>query len=242
MEQRAGSSEVAALAQLGHLQLALPARVSQVRSPQPLRIFTRTGPSWRPNAPRRRFQSRRWAMNCTIWCSTSMSAPLSASSASAIVAVVIVISTGYRLVDRTSILSGFRMVTPCGMAATLRGRPIRSGWTYTLSWDISWDITRLDALAPASLPCEMAVPTLEQHSKCRVRCRKSAPTQRAGSTAPTMRNAEVTPRSRLAHSQTDPCQHGHRQAHALRLRQCRSDARSDGHPQPHCHHHQILGQ
>src|ERR1700752_3363594 len=35
---------------------------------------------------------RRWAMNCTIWRSTSMSAPFSASSASAIVEVVIVSS------------------------------------------------------------------------------------------------------------------------------------------------------
>src|SRR5205814_2805681 len=39
----------------------------------------------------------RWAMNCTIWRSTSTSAPFSASSASAIVALVIVNSFGSKV-------------------------------------------------------------------------------------------------------------------------------------------------
>src|SRR5205814_8795184 len=39
----------------------------------------------------------RWAMNCTIWRTTSTSAPFSASSASAIVALVIVNSFGSKV-------------------------------------------------------------------------------------------------------------------------------------------------
>lgn len=44
-------------------------------------------------------------MNCTIWRNTSMSEPFSASSVSAIVAVVIVFPL-VRLLGRTSTLSG----------------------------------------------------------------------------------------------------------------------------------------
>lgn len=52
-------------------------------------------------------------MNCTIWRSMSMSAPFSASSFNAIVAVVIVISfVDYRFLGRTSTLSGTTMATP----------------------------------------------------------------------------------------------------------------------------------
>src|SRR5450755_2104106 len=53
-------------------------------------------------------------MNCTIWRSTSMSAPFSASSVNAIVAVVIVDISLDRLVGRTSTISGTTMATPTG--------------------------------------------------------------------------------------------------------------------------------
>jgi hypothetical protein len=29
------------------------------------------------------------------------------------------------------------MATPCGVAPQLRGKPLRSGQTYTTSWDIN---------------------------------------------------------------------------------------------------------
>jgi len=83
-------------------------------------------------------------MNCTIWRSKSMSAPFSASSVNAIVAVVIVESPSDRLVGRTSTLSGTTMATPTGIAAAVR--QAASGYalralphlkTYTTSWDIN---------------------------------------------------------------------------------------------------------
>ena len=81
-------------------------------------------------------------MNCTIWRSTSMSAPFSASSVNAIVAVVIVDISLDRLVVRTSTISGTTMATPTGTAVAarqaalgyaLRGLPRRK--TYTTSWE-----------------------------------------------------------------------------------------------------------
>ena len=83
-------------------------------------------------------------MNCTIWRNTSISEPFSASSASAIVAVVIVISLKVRLVGRTSTLSGLTMATPNrwpDRAASRFGlRPSRLAArlkTYTTTRDIS---------------------------------------------------------------------------------------------------------
>ena len=67
-------------------------------------------------------------MNCTIWRSTSTSAPFSASSANAIVEAVIVFSFGQGLLGRTSTLSGLTM-------ATLYGLPRLK--TYTTSWGIT---------------------------------------------------------------------------------------------------------
>jgi hypothetical protein len=74
-----------------------------------------------------------------------MSAPFSASSVNAIVAVVIVeISSGHWLVGRTSTISGTTMATPTGIAVAarqaasgyaLRALPRRR--TYTTSWDIN---------------------------------------------------------------------------------------------------------
>ena len=83
-------------------------------------------------------------MNCTIWRSTSTSAPFSASSVNAIVAVVIVEISLDRLVGRTSTISGTTMATPTG--TTVAARQAASGYalralprrkTYTTSWDIN---------------------------------------------------------------------------------------------------------
>src|SRR3954464_10368333 len=88
----------------------------------------------------------RWAMNCTIWRSMSTSAPFSASSANAIVGVVvIVVVSRTKLLGRTSTLSGLSMATPVSGRLDL--------WTYTTCWDItaassaifmevSWDASR----------------------------------------------------------------------------------------------------
>ena len=59
-------------------------------------------------------------MSCTNWCSSSMSAPYSASSAMAIVGVLIVDSAADRLVGRTSTRSGTTMASPAGTAAAAR--------------------------------------------------------------------------------------------------------------------------
>ena len=65
-------------------------------------------------------------MNYTIWRSTSMSAPFSASSVNAIVVVVIVEISLDRLVGRTSTISGTTMATPIGIA--LETRQAASGY------------------------------------------------------------------------------------------------------------------
>ena len=71
-----------------------------------------------------------------------MSAPFSASSVNAIVAVVIVEISLDRLVGRTSTISGTTMATPTGIAVAtrqaasgyaLRALPQRK--TYTTSWE-----------------------------------------------------------------------------------------------------------
>ena len=60
------------------------------------------------------------------WRSMSMSAPFSASSASAIVALVIVESPSDRLVGCTSTLSGATMATPEWGSPSPRGKPLRA--------------------------------------------------------------------------------------------------------------------
>src|SRR6476646_3296363 len=55
---------------------------------------------------------RRWAMNCTIWRSTWTSAPFSASSANAIVEVVIVIFLGQVAWVAPQPYPGLTMATP----------------------------------------------------------------------------------------------------------------------------------
>ena len=70
---------------------------------------------------------RRRVHTCTIWRSTSTSAPFSASSVNAIVvAVVIVGSPRNRLVGRTSTLSGSTVAAPDRESPPRRGKPLRA--------------------------------------------------------------------------------------------------------------------
>ena len=65
-------------------------------------------------------------MNCTIWRSTSTSAPFSASSVNAIVALVIVVSFRQGLVGRTSTLSGLHDGHPHHQGRPARGELLRA--------------------------------------------------------------------------------------------------------------------
>src|SRR5688572_1783461 len=66
---------------------------------------------------------RRWAMNCTIWRSTSTSAPFSASSVNAIVVAVVIVdhSSDYRLLgSHLNLIREPTVATPFRDAAARR--------------------------------------------------------------------------------------------------------------------------
>ena len=120
-----------------------------------------------------------------------MSAPFSASSASAIVEVVIVSSFRSRWMGRTSTLSGLTMATLCGSP---------SSKTYTTSWDITESTAAWQPERSVTDTHRMCVAIALQPSRLRgpfgpsVRCRqycRRCPSLRSHRGAPDLRDRSI---------------------------------------------------